>query len=314
MLIELRSLSKFYGSYHALKAVTADVREGCVGLLGPNGAGKSTLIRTLLGLLDFSAGEARVLGQDIRKERLDVKRRTGYMPEQETLFPGTTGLEMAAYAGELSGLPADDAMSRAHEMLDYVGLGEERYRPVSDFSTGMKQRVKLAQALVHGPELVFLDEPTNGLDPIGREEMLGIIADLARAGVNVILSSHLLHDVERVCDSVILMHDGTIAHCGPIEQLKSGKSEWVELELRGGAGPDAFVAAALGRGIVVGPSSEDPDRLVAEMGQDSDLDTLFRLAVDGDYELRHLAPRVVSLESAFMRFMEGADADGGGGA
>ncbi|GMV43633.1 MAG: hypothetical protein AMXMBFR64_53490 [Myxococcales bacterium] len=305
MLLELRGLSKYYGAYQALKDVSVDVREGCVGLLGPNGAGKSTLIRTILGLLDFAAGEGRVLGHDIRRQCMAVRQRAGYMPEHDAAFPGTTGLEMAAYGAELSGLRRDDAISRAHEMLDYVGLGEERYRPTEEYSTGMKQRAKLAQALVHGPELVLLDEPTNGLDPIGREEMLWLIGDVARAGVNVILSSHLLHDVERVCDSVILMQDGRVTHYGDVATFTKGEAEQVELELRGGGGLDAFIAAAAARGIAM-ERLDDPDRLQASMVRGDEAEVLLALAVAGGYEVRHLAPRSVTLESAFMRFVEGA--------
>lgn len=307
MLLELRGLSKYYGPYQALKDVTAEVREGCVGLLGPNGAGKSTLIRTLLGLLDFTAGEGRVLGLDIRKDRMGVRQRTGYMPEHEASFPGTTGLEMVAFAGELSGLRPDDAISRAHEMLDYVGLREERYRPTEEYSTGMKQRAKLAQALVHGPELVFLDEPTNGLDPIGRDEMLWLIGDVARAGVNVILSSHLLHDVERVCDSVVLMQEGRVTHVGGVAAFTKGEVEQVELELRGGAGLEAFLVTAAARGLEIA-RTEDPDRVLASLRAGDEADVLLALAVEGGYEVRHLAPRSMTLETAFMRFIEGGEA------
>jgi ABC-2 type transport system ATP-binding protein len=322
-MIELDGLTKYYGSLAALRQVTASVGPGSVGLLGPNGAGKSTLIRTLLGLLDYRSGSARVLGHDIRDEVLALRQRIGYMPEQETYFPGMTGLEMTAYAGELSGMGRADATSRAHEILDYVGLGEARYRPVETYSTGMKQRAKLAQALVHGPELVFLDEPTNGLDPMGREEMLSIVSDLSKAAVNVVLSSHLLRDVERVCDSLLLMDRGRILHYGSLEDFTRATRRQFEVRVRGGDGARAFIERVRAAGLAVVEPERSDRPIVVEAALPASADgqegstpadeaevagTLVEAAVAGGCEIRHLAPVTMSLETAFLRFLEAGEA------
>src|SRR5205807_1984382 len=195
--------------------------EGCVGLLGPNGAGKTTLIKTLLGFIKPARGGGSVLGLNVASQGLKIRQRIGLMPEIDCHIPGMNAVTFVAYAGELSGMPGSQAMRRAHETLEYCGLGEARYRNVETYSTGMKQRVKLAQAMVHGPKLLFLDEPTNGLDPAGRDDMLGLIRDISHAkGVNVIVSSHLLPDIERTCDHVIVMRQGRVATEGAVEQLR----------------------------------------------------------------------------------------------
>ncbi len=309
MLLKLSGLCKRYGALEALSQLNVEVLGGCVGLLGPNGAGKSTLIRTLLGLLEPSSGAAEVLGFDIVQDCRKIRARVGYMPETETFFPAMTGLEMVSFAGELSGMPREDAVSRAHEMLDYTGVGESRYRLVETYSTGMKQRVKLAQAIVHGPQLVFLDEPTNGLDPMGREELLGIVSDLVQAGVHVVLSSHLLRDVERVCDSVLLMQSGRIVHYGPLDDFRAGDPGAVEVEVRGGCGFESFLQRLEEAGLQARPADGD-ERCVVATPAPEQLDALWRVAYDGGYELRELVPVRVSLEKAFLRFIEGiASAD-----
>src|SRR6476619_5266734 len=206
--VTLESVTVAYGRQAALREVSAAFPSGAVGLLGPNGAGKSTMIKSLLGFL-------------VADSPLDIRARIGYMPETDGHIPGMNAVSFVAYCGELAGLPRVDAMQRAHEVLFYVGLGEARYRNVETYSTGMKQRIKLAQALVHDPDLLFLDEPTNGMDPKGRDEMLELIRDLAHnKGVNLILSSHLLPDVEYTCDRVVVMDKGRIAAQGPIAELK----------------------------------------------------------------------------------------------
>jgi ABC-2 type transport system ATP-binding protein len=309
VLLELDRLNKYYGPIHALRDVTVAVRPGCVGLLGPNGAGKSTLLRTVLGLLEHQGGGIKVLGRLVSAELLTIRQRVGFMPEQETYFPAMTGLDMVAYAGQLAGLYREDAVARAHEMLDYAGVGEARYREVEGYSTGMKQRAKLAQALVHGPELVFLDEPTNGLDPIGREEMLAMIAELSASGVNVVLSSHLLRDVERVCDSVVLMNAGRVVHYTELETFKRGAVEQVEVEVRGGSGRDAFLAGVAELGLRA-EVPEGAERFVVTVDGQGDVDALWRLAAGQGCEVRHLKPVTVSLEAAFMQFIAGLGENG----
>src|SRR5574341_469991 len=218
-LVEFDDLAVSYGLVQALAGVKGAFLPGPTGLLGPNGAGKTTLLKTLLGFLQPDRGRMTAFGKDPTQEPLEVRRRLGYIP-------GMTAAAFGAFAGGLSGLPRDEAISRAHEVLYYVGLGEARYRNVETYSTGMKQRVKLAQALVHDPELLLLDEPTNGLDPQGREEMLALIRDVAtRRGMSLILCSHLLHDVERVCEQVIVLNQGQIARQGEVRELTGARRQ-----------------------------------------------------------------------------------------
>src|SRR5213080_3222591 len=232
-VVTLDTVTVMYGSNRALREVTSSFAAGAVGLLGPNGAGKSTMLKSLLGFLVPERGRLRVLGLDVAEAPLEIRARVGYMPESDSHIPGMNAVSFVAYCGELAGLPRVDAMQRAHEVLFYVGLGEARYRNVETYSTGMKQRIKLAQALVHDPDLLFLDEPTNGMDPAGREEMLALIADLVNnQGVNVIVCSHLLPDVEYTCEHVVVMDKGRIAAAGPIEALKQPRGRVYELRVK----------------------------------------------------------------------------------
>src|ERR1700692_4764585 len=220
-VVTLENVTVMYGRNQALSDVTTTLVPGAVGLLGPNGAGKSTMLKSLLGFIVPEQGRMRVLGLDVAVSALEVRARIGYMPESDAHIPGMNAVSFVAYCGELSGLPRADAIQRAHEVLFYVGLGEARYRNLETYSTGIKQRIKLAQALVHDPDLLFLDEPTNGMDPKGRDVMLELIRDLSHdKGVNLILSSHLLPDVEHTCDHVVVMDKGRVAAQGPIASLK----------------------------------------------------------------------------------------------
>src|SRR3954452_18846575 len=233
-VVTLEGVTVTYGKNRALREVTSSFAAGAVGLLGPNGAGKSTMIKSLLGFIVPERGRLRVLGLDVAQSPLDIRARVGYMPESDAQIPGFSAVSFVAYCGELSGLPAADAMQRAHEVLFYVGLGEARYRNVETYSTGMKQRIKLAQALVHDPDVLFLDEPTNGMDPKGREDMLELIRDLAHnKGVSLILSSHLLPDVEFTCDHLIVLDKGAIATAGRIGELKGPAGSIYEVRVKG---------------------------------------------------------------------------------
>ena len=233
-VVQLNDVSVVYGGNQALRSVTAAFARGAVGLLGPNGAGKSTMLKALLGFVKPTSGRMTVLGMDVAERPMDIRARLGYMPESDSHIPGMNAVSFVAYCGQLAGLPAVDAMQRAHEVLYYVGLGEARYRNVETYSTGMKQRIKLAQALVHDPDLLFLDEPTNGMDPKGRDEMLELIRDLGHnKNVSLILSSHLLPDVEFTCDDVIVMDKGRVAAQGPIEELKGPAGRVFELRIKG---------------------------------------------------------------------------------
>src|SRR5262250_275105 len=232
-IVTLDGVTVTYGRNAALRDITTSFASGAVGLLGPNGAGKSTMIKSLLGFLVPDRGRMQVLGLDVAQSPLEIRARVGYMPESDGHIPGMNAVSFVAYCGELAGLPQVDAMQRAHEVLFYVGLGEARYRNVETYSTGMKQRIKLAQALVHDPDLLFLDEPTNGMDPKGRDEMLELVRDLAHnKGVNLILSSHLLPDVEYVCDHVIVLDKGLVATAGPIAALKQPRGRVYELRVK----------------------------------------------------------------------------------
>src|SRR5438128_9201327 len=233
MLFALHDVTKTYGKITALRQLSVSVPAGAVGLLGPNGAGKTTLIRTLLGLITTDSGGGQVLGMDIHSQRLDIRQAVGFAPEDECLFPGVAGIESVAYAGELCGMNWKHAMQRAHEVLNYVGLGEARYRPVESYSTGMKQRLKLASAIVHDPRLLILDEPTNGMDPAGRQEILELSRDLSRnKGMSLLFSSHLLPDVETVCEHVMVLGRGSLLAQGRIEDLKQVQQHFYEVRLK----------------------------------------------------------------------------------
>src|SRR5947208_9973754 len=233
-VVTLDDVTVEYGRNRALNGVTASFSSGAVGLLGPNGAGKSTMIKSLLGFIVPTHGKMRVLGLDVAVSPLEIRARIGYMPESDAHIPGVNAVEFVSFCGQLAGLPASDATQRAHEVLYYVGLGEARYRKVDTYSTGMKQRIKLAQALVHDPDLLFLDEPTNGMDPKGRDEMLELVRDLGHnKGVSLILSSHLLPDVEYTCDDVVVMDKGQVAAQGPINELKGPAGRVFELRIKG---------------------------------------------------------------------------------
>ncbi|HWN87035.1 MAG TPA: ABC transporter ATP-binding protein [Vicinamibacterales bacterium] len=297
-VVELQRVTVRYGARTALQAVSAVFPPGAVGLLGPNGAGKSTMIRALLGFVPPTEGQLTVLGLDVAKSPLAVRGRIGYMPENDGHIPGMNAVSFVAFCAELSGLPRADAMQRAHEVLFYVGLGEARYRNVETYSTGMKQRIKLAQALVHDPDLLFLDEPTNGMDPKGRDEMLALIRDLGHnKGVNLILCSHLLPDVEHTCDHVIVLDKGAVATQGRIEGLKGPGGSVVELRFKGEPAP--FLAALAGAGFQVHASDDDIMRVFVPEGHDPQ--AIFPLAAAHRIQVRHFRASVETLEDVFAK-------------
>jgi ABC-2 type transport system ATP-binding protein len=297
-VVTLDSVSVAYGRNWALRDVTATFRTGAVGLLGPNGAGKSTMIKSLLGFIRPDQGSMRVLGLDVADAPLAIRARIGYMPENDAHIPGMTAVAFVGYCGELAGLRPVDAIQRAHEVLYYVGLGEARYRNVETYSTGMKQRIKLAQALVHDPDLLFLDEPTNGMDPKGRDEMLELIHDLGHnKGVNLILCSHLLPDVEYCCDYVVIMDKGRVATEGTISVLKGPRGR--VFEIRAKEGNDRLSEACRSAGFECHETEEDVMRVFVPEGR-SAID-LFTLAARAGLQLRHLRPSVPTLEDVFAR-------------
>jgi ABC-2 type transport system ATP-binding protein len=296
--VQLDRVSVKYGRNWALRDVSATFERGAVGLLGPNGAGKSTMLKALLGFVLPEQGEMRVLGMNVRTSPLSIRERIGYMPETDSHIPGMTAVAFVAYCGELAGLPRSDAMQRAHEVLYYVGLGEARYRNVETYSTGMKQRIKLAQAIVHDPDLLFLDEPTNGMDPKGRDEMLELVRDIAHnKGLNLILSSHLLPDVEYTCDHVVVLDKGTVAAQGPIQALKGHGGQVFELRVKGDT--DRFVEALRGVGLECHATDEDVMRVFVPDGRTAHY--LFQLAAREGVQVRHLRASVPTLEDVFAR-------------
>src|SRR2546421_6375358 len=296
-VVSLDNVVVEYGRNRALNGVTAAFPRGAVGLLGPNGAGKSTMIKALLGFIVPLEGQMRVLGFDVATSPVEIRARIGYMPENDAQIPGLTAVQFVSYCGELAGLPRADATQRAHEVLYYVGLGEARYRKVETYSTGMKQRIKLAQALVHDPDLLFLDEPTNGMDPKGRDEMLELVHDLAHnKNINLILSSHVLPDVEHVCDEVVVMDKGRIAASGSIDALKQPRGRLFELRVKA---PDleAFFEGLTTAGLECHATDDDVVRVFVP--GDGGARQLFSLAAAAGVQVRHLRPSVATLEDVF---------------
>ncbi len=295
-VVQFQDLSVSYGLVQALAGVSGEFPAGPTGLLGPNGAGKTTLLKTLLGFLNPDGGRMSAFGLDPTREPLEVRRRLGYMPEQDCHLPGMSASAYVAFAGELSGLPRSEAISRSHEVLYYVGLGEARYRNVETYSTGMKQRAKLAQALVHDPDLLLLDEPTNGLDPKGREEMLALIHDIAtRRQMSLILCSHLLRDVERVCENVIVLNQGQVARAGTIRELTGPRRQTYDVRFKGDATSVLTDLKDLGGDWREG---EDGIRLFLPDGKGPE--TIFRLAKECGVQVRHLRPGAETLEDVFL--------------
>src|SRR6516165_3733307 len=298
-VVALDGVTVIYGKNQALKNVTARFAKGAVGLLGPNGAGKSTMLKSLLGFVKPDQGRMTVLDMNVAESPLAIRARIGYMPETDAHIPGMNAVTFVAYCGQLAGLPASDAMQRAHEVLYYVGLGEARYRNVETYSTGMKQRIKLAQALVHDPDLLFLDEPTNGMDPKGRDEMLELVRDLGHnKGVSLILSSHLLPDVEYTCDHVVVMDKGQIATQGPINELKGPAGRVYELRIKGNL--PGFIEALAKEGMDTHASDEDVMRVFVPdaLGNHQ---AIFKAAARFGVQVRHLRPSVPTLEDVFAK-------------
>ncbi len=295
-VISLAGVEKHFGPVKALAGVDLSLAPGATALLGPNGAGKTTMIKLLLGLVQPDAGEARLLGFDPRlpADCIELRRKVGYMPESDCLPAQMNAVELVSTLAQLTGLSANDAMTRAHEALDYVGLDEQRYRDITSYSTGMKQRVKLAQALAHDPPLLLLDEPTNGLDPKGRRHMLELIADLGHGrGKSVLLCSHLLPDVERTCDHVVVLDRGRVAASGAIAELTRSESRSTRVRVAGAA--EAFERELASHSIGFERESEG---LLRVQVRGDDTDELFEHAgrvgarLEGVEELRSTLDQV----------------------
>ncbi len=302
-IIQVNSLSFAYGNNVVLDDLSFQIGRGATGLLGPNGAGKSTLLKILLGFLRPARGSGSVLGIPIGRGGVRIRQRVGYMPEHDCLIPSLKAVRLVMYCGELHGLPWAEAMQRAHEVLFYVGLGEARYREVGTFSAGMKQRLKLAQALVASPEVLFLDEPTNGLDPSGRQEMLQLIKDVVAQGeTSVIFSSHILHDVESACTDVVMIKKGRLVVSGKIEDLKRVEQAVVEVRWKGNGSGERFVQALAGEGCRCEQGRNDLLRVT--LPADKSTEVLFRAARASGVQIRHLVRKRDSLEDVFLSAIE----------
>lgn len=307
-IITTSSLTKRYGSVTALDTVDVTVPRASIGLLGANGAGKSTLIKLLLGLIAPTAGSATMLGIDISANVVKIRERVGYMPESDCLPVDVTAADFVAHMAEMSGLPSRAARQRANDVLYQVGVDEERYRLIRGFSTGMKQRVKLAQAIVHDPEVVFLDEPTNGMDPQGRDEMLRLIRRIYRElGISVIVSSHLLEDIERVCDHVMMVDRGKLVVEGRIEDLMRGGGDII---VRIDGDSAMFVNHLAARGLTARSSGLDIIVSTDSGASDAVYDAIRDTVVELSLPLRQLRGRERSLEDVYIQTVGGGDAAG----
>jgi ABC-2 type transport system ATP-binding protein len=303
-LIRARDLTKSYGSVRALDGVSFEIGEGITGLLGSNGAGKTTSLKLFMGLLLPESGSVEVLGQDPRVSP-EFRTRIGYAPEHDCLPKGVSAAEFLAYMAEVSGLSRTAARLRASDMLRHVGLFEERYRPIGTYSTGMKQRVKLAQALVHDPSLALLDEPTAGLDPIGRREMLELIRRVGRDfGISIVISTHLMGDVERAADSVVVLHGGRLLRTGAVSGLTE-ETETLEIELVDGA--PALLETLTARRLT---ARLDGNRLTLEQVSGEDYDVIRDAIVSSGALLYRLAPTRLALADVFSPRPDDAETAG----
>ena len=320
-VVTVRNLTKAYGRRPpALVDVSLEFREGITGLLGPNGAGKSTLLQCVLGLLRDFTGAAEVLGLDARRQRLEIRRRVGYMPEADALLPRMSGVASCRFLAQLSGLSRREALRRAHECLHYVGLTEHLYKSAEEYSTGMRQRLKLAQAIVHDPDVLFLDEPVSGMDPQGREDFLALVRGLAKDhGKHVVWSSHMLPDVQRVADGILVLQGGHVRGAFRLEDLHGATGRF-DLEAEGDPAPflDALrrhgvevVDDAEARGGAADPASFRYQRVVRP--PDGSPQAIFAAAHASGATLRSVTPVVERLEEVFHRLLDGGKAPTGPG-
>ena len=298
MSVEVRDLHFSYGKVKALDGVALDLPKGAIGLLGPNGAGKSTLLRILLGFLSPDRGEGRVLGYDIKHQQPMIRRFVGYMPEDDCFIPGMDAVSFTSYLGELSGMPRQEAMKRAHEVLFYVGLEESRYRNIETYSGGMKQRLKLAQAIVHDPRLLFLDEPTSSLDPQGRKEILGLIIDISsKKDIQVLISSHILPDIEATCSYVVILNKGKLAAEGNISELKQIKYSLYEMKIKGEN--ESFLQKL--RDMKSNVEETEDGLLKVYLPPGKNPQEIFKIAADEKIQIRHFVKSQTSLEDLFAK-------------
>jgi len=297
-LIELDNLTKDYGSFRALDHLSLEIGDGITGLLGPNGAGKTTLIKVLLGLVSGTSGNGRVLGYDIERQSREIRARVGYMPEDDCYMHGLSGIECLQVAAQLSGFPATEALRRGHEILDFCGMGQERYRNVETFSTGMRQKLRFGMSIVHDPALLILDEPTSGLDPEERESMLNRIRLLARQiGKAVIVCTHILPDVQVVCDDVVILAGGQVTVCQELDELQKSPDPSLTVRIHGSI--DRFLECLRRSQVRAEPLS---DQSVCAWGTEESVSPLlWQAAVQSDVAIRSVSPSRTSLEDVFLK-------------
>ena len=302
-MIEIEHISKYFKETPALNDITVTIPEGRIALLGPNGAGKSTLLKIVLGLIPPTSGTGRVLGYDIATHGIDIRKKVGYMPEHDCLPDDMNAVEFVSTMGRLSGMSKEKAMERTHEVLHYLNMRDERYRPISTYSGGMRQKVKLAQAIVHDPDIVFMDEPTSALDPMARNEMLHALRAMAEHGhTNFILSTHLLHDVEQICDHVILLNRGRVV----IEDSLSNLMR---------RGPDSLTVRTLGNSEALARLLEDKgfsvmldgDEVVVERRGPDDMDSIISFMAEAGMPLRQLTVRRRDLDAIYLELIKGGE-------
>ncbi len=312
-LIYVEGMTKTYGvsgshNVVALNNISFSLSRGANSILGPNGAGKSTLIKVLLGYIKADSGEAQVLGYDIKSEGRKIKEFIGYMPEHYTIIPGVNAVKQVSLLGKIAGLPAAEAMQRAHETLQYVGLDEARYRKVNEFSTGMLQRLKLAQALVNDPELLILDEPTNGLDPRGRIDMIDLIREISQDhSINLLISSHLLPDIEATCEFATILDRGHFVTQGRIDDLTgqeagSAENRMMNIQIKGSL--NDFLGGLRKQGLTF----EVIDKVIqVPYSGESPAQSIIQIAYDTNTQIRSMTPRKAILEDVFIHQIEGAE-------
>ena len=300
-VIDLNDLSVRFGSRPILQNLQGELRGRAIGLLGPNGAGKTTLIHTLLGFHPPSSGTAHIFGRDILTDALQIRALIGYMPERDSFIAKMSAVHFVRLMAELSGIPSEAALERAHEALFYVGLGEARYRSLDTYSLGMKQLAKLAQAIVHGPRLIFLDEPTNGLDPPARARMIRLVREIRDSGkAHIVLSSHLLRDVEECCEEILILKDGRLAVYCNLEEERKANRKFLMLETRGDAHKFAEAISKLGCEYAL--SGDTRVKVVLQDGVE--VRDLYRIAAEQDIQIRRLSYKRDSLEDIFLKAME----------
>ena len=300
-IIDLDGLEVHLGNRAVLNGLTGSLQGLAIGLLGPNGAGKSTLINTLLGFYQPTKGTARVFGLDAFNDRARIRGGIGYMPENDSFIGNMSGVRFVRYMAELAGLPPAEALERAHEALFYVGLGEVRYRKVNSYSLGMKQLIKLAQALAHGPRLLILDEPTNGLDPMARQRMIQLIKEIRKEGsIHLLISSHLLRDIDETCDEVLILKNGRVAALCNIEEERRSNRSFMELETVGATEQFSVSIRGLGCECATFPGGRFklviPDHIEAR--------DLYLIASEQGVQIRRMNQQRDSLEDIFLRAMD----------